>query len=578
MKFKKFEIQNYRAIEHIEVELNHQILPIIGVNESGKTSILQAILSFDKGQDKVNNGQHLEYENRYAGIKKQECNIIAHILLKEDDFEKLFKSLKIKSNNPIFDTLNGVKKSKTPIIITRVLSSADKQYKLLSPKIEDEAIEKKILNYITKNQPFILYFDDFTDRVPPEIPFKEDYKDTGKIPGRKNVEWQYIIEEIFNRSEVDGFEDLSEKPLQIFMKIEDKDKRDDLLSDITAVLEKNIIEEWKTMKKKGLNKLADDSDNLEISISYNDEKYEFEFKVKDKANKGKQRTFNISHRSKGFQWFFNYMVKLKFNPKYNDDAANSIYLLDEPGSYLHSSAQQELLKNLCKVSETNNLIYCTHSHYLLNPNSIKLGSIRIAEKQDSKITLINYGNYKGKDLNGALSPVYQALQLNITNDFIGKIVLFEGITDFYFFSIIQQNSQHLNKKVRLIPGQGSGNSSTMIAFALSFSDDFLIAFDNDKGYNNGIKKYKRLFGEGIIKKSHKYSNSKNSRLEDLLSKEDSKYITDSTNTKDLKKGFGLFFYDHKDKHSDFVNSLSKESLENCNRTFEKINNLEKNQQ
>lgn len=575
MKFKRFEINNYRAIECIALELNHQILPIIGVNESGKTSILQAILAFDKEQDKINNGNHLEYENRYAGIKKQECNIVAHILFKEKDFERLFKSLKIKSDNPIFDTFNTVKKEKSPIIISRVLSSPNKHYKLLSPKIENEGLENKILNHVIKNQPFILYFDDFTDRVPPEITFNSDYKDTGKIPGRKNVEWQYIIEEIFNRSEVDGFEDLTEKPLQIFMKIGDKDKRDDLLSDITAVLEKEIIAEWKIMKKKGLNKLADDSDNLEISISYNDEKYEFEFKVKDKAYKGKQRTFNINHRSKGFQWFFNYMVKLKFNPKYNDDAANSIYLLDEPGSYLHSSAQQELLKNLCKVSETNNLIYCTHSHYLLNPSIIKLGSIRIAEKQNSKINLINYGNYKGKDENGALSPVYQALQLNISNDYIGKVVLFEGITDFYLFSIIQQNSDLLGVggDIKLLPGQGSGNSSTMIAFALSFSDDFLVAFDNDKGYDNGIKKYKKIFGEGIISKCHKYGTGKSFKLEDLLSKNDSKYIINLTGSSEVKKALGLFFYDHKEKHKEFVSNLSKETLENCKSTFDKIDNL-----
>ncbi|PID69812.1 MAG: hypothetical protein CR985_03940 [Flavobacteriales bacterium] len=41
-------------------------------------------------------------------------------------------------------------------------------------------------------------------------------------------------------------------------------------------------------------------------------------KVKDKSHKGKKRTFDISERSKGFQWFFNYMVKLKFNPNYKE--------------------------------------------------------------------------------------------------------------------------------------------------------------------------------------------------------------------------------------------------------------------
>src|SRR5690606_9200752 len=100
---------------------------------------------------------------------------------------------------------------------------------------------------------------------------------------------------------------------------------------------------------------------------------------------------------------------------------NSIFLLDEPGSYLHSAAQTELLNELKSVSVNNTIIYCTHSQFLLNPTVIKLGSIKIAEKADSRISLINYGNYHAKNDKGALSPIYQALQLNFANDFIGKI-------------------------------------------------------------------------------------------------------------------------------------------------------------
>src|SRR5690554_5857546 len=98
MKFTRFEINKYRAIDRIVVDLNHQILPIIGVNESGKTSILQAILCFDKNQDKANKGDHLEYENRYPGIRKENCSITAHIQLNESDFEKLYESQKEKNS------------------------------------------------------------------------------------------------------------------------------------------------------------------------------------------------------------------------------------------------------------------------------------------------------------------------------------------------------------------------------------------------------------------------------------------------------------------------------------------------
>jgi len=267
------------------------------------------------------------------------------------------------------------------------------------------------------------------------------------------------------------------------------------------------------------------------------------------------------------------MIKLKFNPRYKGTVENSIYLLDEPGSYLHSSAQKELLKELEKVSKTNTLLYCTHSHYLLDPNVIKLGSIRIAEKEKAKIILTNYGNYKGKNENGALSPIYHALQLNISNDFIGKMSIFEGITDFYFFSIIQKNANIIGKDVRLIAGSGAGSSTTLISLGLSFADNFTIVFDNDKGGKEAIKKYKKEFGEGIEKHFHKYSNKTDVKLEDLLSKQDADYLLKATGSNSIKKSLGIFFYDKKELHEEFVKNLSKGTLKNCQSTFEKINRL-----
>ena len=65
MKIIKFRIQNYKAISDASIKLNYSINPIIGVNESGKTSVLHAILAFDKNRDKINSGVHLEFQNKY---------------------------------------------------------------------------------------------------------------------------------------------------------------------------------------------------------------------------------------------------------------------------------------------------------------------------------------------------------------------------------------------------------------------------------------------------------------------------------------------------------------------------------
>jgi predicted ATP-dependent endonuclease of OLD family len=63
MRYLTFTIKNYRAITGpLEIDVNKKtLIPIIGINESGKTTILQAIFSFDYYNDEFNQeGRHLK--------------------------------------------------------------------------------------------------------------------------------------------------------------------------------------------------------------------------------------------------------------------------------------------------------------------------------------------------------------------------------------------------------------------------------------------------------------------------------------------------------------------------------------
>lgn len=568
MKITEYRIRNYKAVFDTAIKLNYSLNPIIGVNESGKTTILSAILAFDKNRDKVNSGIHLEYKNKYSTGATKESKITANIILSKEELSELKKNLNLQSETLDYKHLLKFTEH-TPFILTRELSSIDKEY-TLEDSVFLPRIKKQIILFLLKNLPYILYFDDFTDRVPEEIIFKEDYRNTGKLAYSKNREWQEIIVEIFRRAEVEGIDD-DENPLKSFFHLDNKDQKDDILSDIEDVLNKEITDEWKRIKKSGLKNFADDSDNLSLELKLEDTT--FTFKVRDKSNKEKKRTFNVSERSKGFQWFFNYMIKLKFNPRYKFKKENSIFLLDEPGSYLHSTAQSELLKELKSVSEKNTIVYCTHSQYLLNPKTIKLGSIKIAEKENAKITLIEYGKYKSKDDRGALSTVYQALNMNFTSDFVGKIVITEGITDFYFFDLLKRYTKLFKIDFKIIPGAGSGNSTNLISVGLSFSENFVVLFDNDEGAK-ALKKYKREFGENITDHFHLYDPEKRFALEDFICENDRVKLSEMTKTDDIKRALAILYYDLDDNlKKKFISNLDKTTVDSLSKTIEIINNL-----
>ena len=60
MKYKKFIIENYKAITNtIEIDLEkNSLIPIIGINECGKTTILNAIFAFDSYNDSFDSSIH----------------------------------------------------------------------------------------------------------------------------------------------------------------------------------------------------------------------------------------------------------------------------------------------------------------------------------------------------------------------------------------------------------------------------------------------------------------------------------------------------------------------------------------
>ena len=566
MKIHKFIIEDYRAINFLEINVSYSINPIVGVNESGKTSVLKAILAFDKNRDRFNMKEHLIYQNKYSTKQAKECRISGELTLTKDEITELITKSKVSTDSEEYTILKSFSTA-TNFILTRILSETSSKYEYKNHSFSDQ-VNSRITTFLVEHIPSLLYFDDFSDRVPDEIDFPEDYRKTGKLTRNKLRDWQEIIEEIFKRADPEGIEDDDKTPLQTYMNIENSDRKGDILSDIEAELNVNIISEWKRIKKSSKS-LADDSDKLTLSLIYEDGK--FQFKVRDKSNNDRQRTFNISERSKGFQWFFNYMIKLKFNPNYTKKKENSIFLLDEPGSYLHSAAQKELLKELQRVSKNNTIIYCTHSQYLLNPEIIQLGSIKIAEKKDSKVTLTDFGKHKSSKAQGALSPIYHALNMNFANDFLGKIIITEGVTDFFFFRMLQVNTEFISDDWKIIPGSGAGQSSTLISLALAYASDFVLFLDNDSAGLEAKKKYMKEFSNHIDSYIFVFNaDQKKFELEDFLSNEDQIKLLEITGTDNLKRSLGFLYYDYKDKQFEFIRNLNQKTISNLSELFTRL--------
>jgi predicted ATP-dependent endonuclease of OLD family len=193
-------------------------------------------------------------------------------------------------------------------------------------------------------------------------------------------------------------------------------------------------------------------------------------------------------------------MKLEFNDKTLEGSSDSIYLLDEPGSYLHPYAQNKLCKKLINLSKDNKVIYCTHTHYLLDPEVIPLNTIHIAEKSDfGAIRLQKFNGYErsNKGLQSAFQPIFDALYLKPFNlDFtFKKVLIVEGIYDYYSFDMFREERNY-----GIVPGKGAPSLINLISLMIGFNIDFKVLWDNDEEGMKSLKTATGHFGEELASK------------------------------------------------------------------------------
>ncbi len=479
MKYKKFIIKNYRAITNpIEINLDKSsLIPIIGINESGKTTILQAIFAFDKFNDNLNNASHLKDTNNLYSTEKKASMITAIIEIKQEEFLSIINSMiKDKQYSVYKFNLNKYKDfkiSNNTLSITRNLHTT--AYIINEEEFKDRKLNNIICSLIIEKMPYIFYFDDFRDSIEDTIHIKK--LQDGTLPG-----WLSILEELFKQTS---------KDYSVF-KLKDYEprQRKSILSKVQKKLNKTLTKEWQNFR-------LDESDALKIDINYgNGNNEHIKLEVVETDDDGDEHYFYIRDRSKGFYWFFNFVMKLEFNPKsIGPEENNSIYLLDEPGSYLHASAQTKLAKKLQQISKDNKVIYCTHSHYLLNPDIIPINSVRISDKDNfGNIELIKLADFKGdiNDTKSAFQPILDSLQIKpIIYDLTsGQILISEGIYDYYCFNLFKGNMEF-----SVLPGVGADSLKFYISTMILCQKNYKVVWDNDNEGNNAYKQAKDFFGE-----------------------------------------------------------------------------------
>ena len=512
MKYEYFIIENYRAVKGpLKIDLSKRnLLPLIGLNECGKTTILQAIFSFDSVNDSEYEGRHIkEINNLYAtqdasaiisagikGTKKKWAWVterwsIAYKKEINTTLKKIGETVATQETKARAITLQNqlesieqwlinfsdhYEKRAGELEIARNLNS--RQYSIngfnSSSTVVTDAFCKKALTHM----PYILYNDDFQDRPPSSISISED----------GDGQWEQIFTKLFSSAGHNLLE-VAKEP--------DKRRKSSIVSDVQTILNQTLSKAWKSFH-------LDSSKKVEISLNLDEEDEEGEpvLNISIVENKGNsKRFFEVVDRSKGFLWFYNFVMKTEFNPKALEDRSATIYLLDEPGSYLHSAAQSKLCQKLSSISKNNGkVIYCTHSPHLLNPEFIRINDIHVVVKDNSKVIdakrLPDCKTVSTKIT--ALQPVYEALQNTppFLDDEDERLLVVEGIYDKYVLEIFLPKLDGL----KILPSVNAHSIVQNIQFLNAYRKNYIALWDNDDEGRKEHARASKCFGEEEAKK------------------------------------------------------------------------------
>ena len=239
-------------------------------------------------------------------------------------------------------------------------------------------------------------------------------------------------------------------------------------------------------------------------------------------------TLPLKNRSKGFLWFFSFLVW--FSKIQGDKKSKYILLLDEPGLSLHASAQNDLLRFIDeKLAPEYQVIYTTHSPFMID--SLKLNEVRtVYDTQNPKIGSVVSDAVEEKD-SDTLFPLQAALGYTIAQNLYvsPKNLLVEGISDLVYlnhFSTILKDmgKEGLSEDITIVPVGGADKIATFISLMRGneLSTVCLLDTFTDQAAQARLKRMveQKIIADKKIMYYHSIMGQAYADIEDLFDKEE----------------------------------------------------------
>ena len=557
MKMLRFRVQNYKKIEDSGWIHTKDITAFVGKNEAGKSAIFRGLSKLNPSDGSTYDGlkefprrRHTELANKNWPVSLAEFELDDHEKSKLSDISPIFNKTttiivtKYYNNkyslcytpdlsrfhlttNEYVATLkrweNLIEKSRAPDgkgeafqpIRTNLISIINQQIDSVkaSSSVSTETISD------TSSQINSCITEEWHESIFKEI-LEANYSliDKFKINSDLDSAFKWILDNIPKFIYFDRY-DILDSAIHIddFIRVINE-RPDDPKLRITKCLFEHVglnLEEISSLDPNDENKtkeeLARMADERAIRMSaashamtqkftswWEQRKHNFRYQIDGKnfrvwvSDDLDSSEIELDQRSAGLQYFFSFYLVFLVEAKVKH--ANSILLLDEPGLQFHGTAQQKTVEFLNKISKDNQLLYTTHSPFMIDGDHLENVKIVFEDKNNFGTTKVSDDVWpKDKD---ALFPLQAGLGYSLAQTlFYSKYQLVvEGITDYFLLKamnelLFQQKRSTLHNDIVVSPSGGTKSMMPLASMLVGNDIQIVVLLDGDE---SGLKKGKSL--------------------------------------------------------------------------------------
>lgn len=557
VRYTEFRFTNFKGIEQMTLKLSGPVTTLIGLNESGKTTILEAIFCFSYGAEnlEVINPEmaSLRVPDQWIPISKRAnfndtIEICAVVELSDADqlalraYMRRHFGLRLAASPRSIEIcerhrfVNSRFKETTrlwtlPVTVTKGQQRNPREFGGSTREWQGAVA------YLQEQLPRIWFFPNFLFELPERFSLAAQDVVAGDEERAKSEFYRSTFEQILVQ-----LGSGASLETHIVERLESSERTDHrnlsaLLLDMGRLMTTTIFEGWDRIFGR-----RPTAQEVELEADKDAGDTYLQLRIK-----GPDGYYDLSERSLGFRWFFMFLLMTSFHGLDEEGGRKSLFLLDEPASNLHSTAQAELLKSFENLIAKCDLVYTTHSHHLIDVRwldsayvvkNAALGSLDFADYvsqrmgANTSISATPYRRFVAEhpDQSSYFQPVLDLLDyrpsiLEPTPD----VVLVEGKSDFFLLRYATE-VLGLGPDVKLVPGGGAGSLDPLIRLHIGWAKSFLVLLDGDAEGRKQKRRYEVEFGpmlkERCVLVPDLCGDQSVKELEQLLEEKDQRKVVD----------------------------------------------------